>query len=118
MTKEIAEIYGVQSPAVNRAAVRFGLGRRAPAQRRARTGCDGAGAAFDCAVDDREEAAPELVVPVCPGGAHWSPDRDREIVVAGGRYAAIGALAAQWGVASRLILARWHVLRAAGGGIK
>ncbi|HAR50383.1 MAG: hypothetical protein GYB53_22605 [Rhodobacteraceae bacterium] len=41
----------------------------------------------------------------------WTTQHDAQLLQAAGKYARIEALARQWGVAERVLLARWHRLR-------
>lgn len=42
----------------------------------------------------------------------WTRAQDVALRDAGGRYAAMAALAAEWGRSTRHVIARWHLLRA------
>lgn len=47
------------------------------------------------------------------GAAFWTPERDKQVRAAAGRYQAVAELAAELGVATTKVIARWHRLRVA-----
>lgn len=53
--------------------------------------------------------------PCAPAAPHpdWSTERDAKLVQTGGKYAAISALADEWGMPISRLQARWHKVRAA-----
>lgn len=48
----------------------------------------------------------------------WTDEQDEAIRDAGGKYAVMAALAADWGRSERHVISRWHLLRAQARGQK
>ena len=108
--EQIGAIYGVGVNAVTVAARRAGLPHRSRSRRYVRS----AAAVADTdpvmrmqARVDKARAFGDLA-----GAAFWTAERDRAVIRAAGRWAAMDALARRWGVTPAYVVARWHRLRA------
>lgn len=114
-TAQIGAIYGVSGCSISQAACRYDLPSRGKGWR---TDKSQAPAAVQAAVEDASDPLLARVERArargdLPAPEFWSPDRDRAVIGAGGRYREIDRLAVRWGVAAQRIVARWHRLRAA-----
>jgi len=104
---KIASEYGVSRHTVYSAARRYGMPLRDAKGRVIRH----RRAALVAAVQTCRDHRADRVAGPRPTD-FWTPDRDARLLASGGGYAAISALAVEWGVASTKVMARWHLLRA------
>lgn len=108
--KAIAAQFGVSEGAVSMAAKRAGLAPRPRGRRSSEDILPGD------EIPDRAEGKDDLAEVKCrraPASVRFDRQQDREIFATGGKYRRIERLARRYGVASGIVLARWHVLRSA-----
>lgn len=98
----MAEMLGVNEGSVSRRAKRLGLGPKPPGR---------AAAIKKPPAPSPPPREQEVITSPLEPNSRFSQERDVEIIKSRGTYAAVNALASEWGLPATAVMNRWHQLR-------